>query len=225
MGGRYNATTHHSYTFFYFEITEKGFEGAVDRLSNFFVAPLMLKDSMNRERNAVESEFQNGYNNDRARLDQLYSSMTNSDHPGHTFPWGNLKTLKETIDDDDLYARAHKFHAKHYVANKMFLCLQSKLKLDDLQELAVKYFSGVPYKADIDPPLSANPKFDYLHAFRPDFYKKMFYMKPKSDQIKLVISWILPSVLDKYRCKPQQFIAHILGHEGPGSLCSYLRNK
>jgi nardilysin len=226
MGGRYNATTHYSFTFFYFSVNEEGFHGAIDRLSNFFISPLMLKDSINRERNAVESEFQNRYNDDRARLDQLFvSCMTRPDHPAHTFPWGNLKTLKDSISDDDLYAKVHKFHKKHYVANKMYLCLQSKLKLDELQELAVKYFSDVPFKADIDPPLSENPKFGYLNAFKPEFFEKMYFMKPKSDQIKLVISWILPSNLKKYRCKSQQFIAHIIGHEGPGSLCSYLRNK
>lgn len=185
----------------------------------------MLKDSMNRERNAVESEFQNRINDDSTRVEQLFCSIGTQNHPANIFAWGNLKTLKDNVSDDELYAKAHEFRRKHYVANKMYLCLQSKLSLDELEELAVKYFSDVPCKLDIDPLLSENPEFGYLNAFKPQFHEKVFYVKPKSERIKLILTWCLPPGLDQYRCKPHSFVSHILGYEGPGSFCSYLRKN
>lgn len=217
--------TEHEHTVFYFEITEKGFEGALDRLSNFFISPLMKKDSMNREREAVESEFQNRIDDDTTRLDQLIASLGQSSHPCSTFAWGNLKTLKDNISDDDLYERAHEFRRKHYVGNKMYLCMQSRESLDTLQDLAVKYFSDVPYKADVDAPLSTNPEYSYTKAFKPEFHEKMYFIKPKSNRIKMNLTWLLPSMLKDYREKPQHFVSFVLGFEGPGSLCSYLRKN
>lgn len=213
------------YTAFYFEITEKGLEGALDRLANFFISPLMKKDSMNREREAVESEFQNRINDDGTRVDQLFSSLGTKHHPSSTFGWGNLKTLKENISDDDLYERAHLFRKKHYCANKMTLCIQSRLDLDELQDLAVKYYSDIPFNANVDPPLSENPEYSFTKAFKPEFHEKIYYVCPKSNRIKMTLAWLLPSMIKDYRSKPQHFISFILGYEGPGSLCSYLRKK
>lgn len=35
----------------------------------------------------------------------------------------------------------------------------------------------------------------------------------------------MPSLLDLYKSKPHQYISWIIGHEGKGSLISYLRKK
>jgi nardilysin len=106
----------------------------------------------------------------------------------------------------------------------MYLCLQSKLSLDELQDLALKYFSDIPCNLNAEIPLSKNPEFSYKNAFKKEF-QKAFYVKPKSDLKKVVLNWLLPPMLDKYRCKPHHYISHILGYEGPGSFCSYLRKK
>lgn len=54
-GGSDNAFTECEHTVFYFEIVEKAIAGALDRFSQLFISPLMLRDSMDREREAVES--------------------------------------------------------------------------------------------------------------------------------------------------------------------------
>ena len=41
----------------------------------------------------------------------------------------------------------------------------------------------------------------------------------------LEISFPLEDLADLWRYKPANFLSHFLGHEGPGSLYSYLKNK
>lgn len=43
--------------------------------------------------------------------------------------------------------------------------------------------------------------------------------------MQLEITWTMPSLLDLYKSKPHQYISWIIGHEGKGSLISYLRKK
>ena len=39
------------------------------------------------------------------------------------------------------------------------------------------------------------------------------------------VSFPLPWIASQWRYQPGNFISHFLGHEGPGSLHSYLKNK
>lgn len=41
----------------------------------------------------------------------------------------------------------------------------------------------------------------------------------------LSLKFILPDQLRHYRSKPARVLAHLLGHEGPGSVCAYLRRN
>ena len=57
-GGFDNASTDCETTVFYFEVPRKHFLEGLDRFAQFFIQPLMKPDSMQREREAVDSEFQ-----------------------------------------------------------------------------------------------------------------------------------------------------------------------
>jgi nardilysin len=39
------------------------------------------------------------------------------------------------------------------------------------------------------------------------------------------LAWALPPLTGKYRAKPLHYLAWIIGHEGRGSLLSFLRKK
>lgn len=217
-GGGSNAETDCEYTLFYFDIVEEHLDGALDRFSSLFVSPLMLRDAMEREMQAVESEFKNNINNDTDRLTQLIASK--AEGVAGTFTWGNLKTLKENVDGDTLYKSAHDFRKKYYVGSNMYLCIESAESLDSLQEMIIKYFSEIPsgtkYLRNCD--IFKNP-------FVSDFYEKIFYVKPKSDKLKLYITFVLPSMEKYYKSKPHDYIAYLVQHEGLGSLSAYLKKK
>lgn len=132
-GGFDNADTDFDETSFYFDTREEFLDEALDRFSQFFKAPLMLKEAMTREREAVESEFASKKNGEDVRRGQLLSSIGQTAHPSSIFAWGNLETLKENIDDEALYKKVHEFRKRHYSAHRMYVCLQSNKSLDDLQ--------------------------------------------------------------------------------------------
>ena len=55
-GGR-NANTACNFTNYYFSIKPDKFTDALDRFAQFFTAPLLIEDCIDREINAVDSEF------------------------------------------------------------------------------------------------------------------------------------------------------------------------
>lgn len=91
--------------------------------------------------------------------------------------------------------------------------------------MVVKYFSDIPKASELQPLITEIPEFSYKNAFTSDFYNKMYYMDPKGSSNSLVITWCLPPMIDHYRTSPKTFLDHVLGHDGPGSLDSYLKNK
>lgn len=217
-GGGSNAETECEYTLFYFDIVEDHLQGALDRFSSLFISPLMLREAMSRELEAVESEFQNNINNDSCRIQQLIASKANG--VASTFTWGNLKTLKENVESDKVYDSAHEFRKKFYVANNMCLCIQSVKSLDEIQDIVEKGFSSISSG-------SKNPR-NYKSSscsFKNDFFEKVLYVKPKSDKLKIFLSFLMPSMESHYKTKPHDYLAYIIQHEGVGSLSAYLKKK
>lgn len=53
--GSSNACTDAEYTMFYFDIQRRHFEPALDKFANFFCAPLLNQDCIDRELEAVHS--------------------------------------------------------------------------------------------------------------------------------------------------------------------------
>lgn len=150
----------------------------------------MLRDSICRERDAVESEFQTNINSFSSMQDQLFSSMGQEDHPCSLFTWGNLRTLKNNITDDELYEVLHEFQQRHYSAHRMYFAVQARMSLDELENLTVKYFSSIPSN---NLPADDFSKFNERNAFKAEFYNKVFFVKPKSNMCQLDVTWCLPS--------------------------------
>ncbi|KMQ88920.1 nardilysin isoform x3 [Lasius niger] len=143
-GGYTNAMTDCEHTTFYFDVQEKHLLPALDRFAQFFINPLMKKDAMTREREAVESEFQMFALNDIYRKKQLLSSFARAGHPANKFTCGNLITLRDNVDDEELYAELHKFRKRHYSAHRMKLAIQARLSLNTLEEYVTTCFADVP---------------------------------------------------------------------------------
>ncbi|XP_055843466.1 nardilysin isoform X2 [Episyrphus balteatus] len=221
-GGFDNAHTECEETMFYFECSEEHLNSTIEIFSALFKEPLMKKEAMTRERDAVESEFQNTILDDEARRDQLLASLANPNYPNSIFAWGNLQSLKENIDDEVLYQRTHEFRIKHYSSHRMYLCIQARLPIEELEEMAVKHFKDIPNNNQDGDDFSA---FNYRDAFRPEFYQRVYFVKPVENVNKVELTWCLPALKKAYRCKPDHFLSYMIGYEGKGSLCAYLRNK
>lgn len=217
--GSDNAMTGSEETKYFFKVAEKAFPEALDIFANQFISPLLLKNSMQREREAVDSEFRMAFSSDVVMQDNIYKSMIFENHPASQFECGNLKTLKDDITDDNLHAELLQLHSK-YVGNKMCLAVQSSRSLDDLQDLVVKCFSPLQRGDDNVP---SKPLSSVEEVFKPDFFNKLYFVKPKSSKKSLSLAWALPPVLQFYKCSPVDYIDKIFENEGNGGLESYLK--
>ncbi|KAF2885664.1 hypothetical protein ILUMI_20515 [Ignelater luminosus] len=220
-GGSDNASTDYETTTFYFECFEKHLYQAMDKFAQFFISPLMKRESMTREREAVESEFQMAVPSDDYRKEQLLVSLCEECSPVNSFSWGSLKTLKDNISDDKLYEMLHEFRKRHYSAHRMTLAVQARLPLDMLESYVVNCFSEVPNNSLP----SINFKLYSEKIFNTPQFKRLYYVKPVKDICQVDLTWVMPSLQHMYKSKPHVYVSWLLGHEGKGSLLSYLKKK
>ena len=212
-GGFDNAYTEYEHTLFHFDIIEKHLAGALDRFAQFFISPLMSVASMEREMEVVESEFQSNSMEDEVRVTQIICSLIYETHPASNFIWGNLETLKNGIEKEKLYEKLHDFRKKNYVANQMFLCIQSSIEMNRLERTVTKYFSDIPNEADN---LQASKTLNNSEVFKPDFYEKIFFVKSTTEKCKLLMTFLFPRVGKEI--KFLEYLASLFQQEGPGSL-------
>lgn len=196
-GGFDNAQTDAEETIFFFEVSEEHLDSSMDYFSALLKAPLMLKEAMTRERDSIESEFQQVLNDDEARRDQILATLATEGYPHGTFAWGNLVSLKrDTPDgDDQLYERVHEFCRDHYSAHRMYLCVQARLPIDELESLVIKHFADIPSNGKSGLDISA---YDFRNAFVPDFHKQVYFIKPVQNVCKIDFTWVLPPMLKVY---------------------------
>ena len=212
--GRSNAYTGGDITNYFFQSTHDGFEGALDRFSGFFSEPLFDKKYAAREVNAVNSEFDKNRLQDGWRGNHLINQISEKGHPLRKFGIGN----KETLAGDNR-ARLLAFHKKYYAASNMRLAVLSKLSLDAQEQLARKYFAGIP-----DHPVE-KPFVD------PDYRKplegKYRFLKIKTIKDTRSLSLEFPTIKlhDHLAGKPASVVASVLGYEGKGSLLSKLKKE
>src|SRR5690606_34954637 len=112
-GGGDNAWTENEYTVFYFNILSDYFEKALDRFSQFFIAPLFPNKYLDKERHAVDSEFQLHQKSDIHAIFSVDSVTANPTHPFHRFSIGNLETLKDH-PNKTLEEAVKEFYYSHY---------------------------------------------------------------------------------------------------------------
>lgn len=218
-----NAMTEVEHTIFYFKLNDESLSLALDRFSQFFINPLMQIDCMEREMEAVESEFQNNIYNDAYRMAQIYASMALDGNRVGNFTWGNLKTLKYGVSPESLHKILHDFRRHYYKSNCMKLCIQSGMNLDILQSIVVRYFNEIqPAYGTLVKEPSINP---FLDVFKADFHRKIYYVRSTSKRRKLFMNFLLPSIEKDYRNKSLEYLAFLFNWEGRKSLIAFLKRK
>uniref|UniRef100_A0A8C9WWQ1 Nardilysin b (N-arginine dibasic convertase) n=1 Tax=Scleropages formosus TaxID=113540 RepID=A0A8C9WWQ1_SCLFO len=221
-GGSDNASTDCERTIFQFDVQRKHFREALDRWAQFFICPLMIKDAIDREVEAVDSEYQLAKPSDSHRKEMLFGSLAKATHPMGKFCWGNAQTLKHEPREKNIntYERLREFWKRHYSAHYMTLAVQSKESLDAMEEWVREIFSKIPN--------NGLPKPDFSHLqdpFDTPAFNKLYRVVPVRKVHALTITWALPPQEKYYRVKPLHYISWLIGHEGTGSILSLLRKK
>jgi insulysin len=84
-GGSHNAYTAPENTNYFFDIQADFLEGALDRFAQQFTAPLFNEEYVEREVNAVHSEFSSKIQDDGRRYLSSFKTTLSSDHPFKVF--------------------------------------------------------------------------------------------------------------------------------------------
>jgi secreted Zn-dependent insulinase-like peptidase len=216
-GGSDNAYTAYDHTNYFFDIDKDHLEPALDRFSQFFVAPTFTPKYVSRERQVVHSEYMSKVKSDGRRSFYANKQAMNPDHPYTRFSVGSNETLADR-EGASIRDELIRFYNDHYSANIMTLAVVGKEPLSTLKEWARKKFSGIPNtgktRLESDVPL-----------FTPGKLPARVNIEPIKDRRNLSLNFPVPSVEKHVRSKPTQYISHLLGHEGPGSLLSLLKQK
>jgi insulysin len=230
--GSSNAYTGTTSTNYYFEVAAKKSEdasageasplyGALDRFAQFFIDPLFLSSTLDRELRAVDSENKKNLQSDQWRLPQLEKSLSNPRHPHCHFATGNLEILKTLPEARgiDVRQKFTDFYEKHYSANRMKLVILGREPLDVLEGWAADLFAGVRNKS------LPQMRWEDEVPFRPEDLLTQCFAKPVMDsrQLGLWFPFIDEELL--FDWQPSRYITHLIGHEGPGSIMSYIKSK
>ncbi|MFI4938117.1 MAG: insulinase family protein [Candidatus Berkiellales bacterium] len=215
-GGHHNANTMGEQTNYFFEIQPQGLAQALDRFSDFFIAPLFTRELVARELNAVDSEYHLNQQQDQFALREVEQETSNPLHPFWDFAVGNLHTL--AYDQTKLYAALNTFFKEHYQADKMTLAMVGPQPVEELMHLAKTYFSAIPSH-------HATQK-----ASRPLVFEKAHVgldiaMKTKAEHRELYLSFPIASDLSKERKLAGLLLGSLIGHEGIGGLPHTLKKQ
>jgi insulysin len=227
-GGFDNAYTTFEETNYYFDIGSEFLEESLDRFAQFFISPLFTESATEREMKAVDSEYSKNLQKDSWRYDQFERSKLNPDHPASKLGIGNIQTLKEVPEAKGINIRNEllAFHAKYYSANLMRLVVLGKESLDLLQQwVTEKYGEIANSNRDPEPEVLKTKEGGLIPVLLPSQTKKVFSFVPVGELMEVRMSFALPSLNKYYHKKPEDYLSHLIGHEGEGSILALLKSK
>jgi len=238
-GGYCNAFTDSQFTCYTFDILSEYFAEALDIFANCFISPLLSINSADREVSAIDSEYTIALNHDDNRLQQVLSFSSNEDHVMKKFGWGNKLSLTNAFPSGDAKVEdlLRVFHHNYYRPANMKLVVIGPFSLEYLGDIVSNSFGqwrGPLNEKSMRTVEVTNHRLHSLEEYRSHIskqglpynfnnilYKRVIAVKNHS---WLHLYWQLPPAMQLYRSKPDEYLAHLLGHECSGSLFSCLKS-
>ena len=216
-GGSTNAFTAYDHTNYFYDIDPNFLQPSLDRFAQFFISPLFTETLVERERNAVDSEYYARRTDDFRRTWSARKQVFNPAHPITQFSIGNNETLADK-EEQSVRDALIDFYQNYYSANIMTLAIMGKEPLDQLEQWAIDYFEDIPnhdvspFQADV-PLITGNT------------LPKLLEVKTLKQKYSINLVFNLPEVRSHYKTKPLHYLSNLLGHEGENSLLSDLKSK
>ena len=212
-GGGSNAYTAPDHTNYFFDIQPEYFTEGLDRFAQFFISPLLDKAYVDREKNAVHSEYQMQIKEDGWRGFMVQKVAMNPDHPMSKFSIGTLDTL-----DGDAYSALITFFEGHYSANQMGAVILHNEPITTLMPWVTELLGQGPNRdlpdLNLTTPLTAPGQLPAT----------LRHQTLKSDR-SVSFAFPIPAIDPYYQTKPTGYIGSLIGHEGQGSLHQLLTQK
>ena len=214
-GGRSNAGTGQERTTYYFSVKQEAFEEALDRFGQFFISPTLDPEFVQRERNAVHSEYELKKKEDARRYREVRRKTSNPKHPFYKFSVGNKDTLSDA--KGSIWEDMKTFYETQYSSDRMTLALISPQSLDELSGYAKTIFSTVPKRETQKNPIEP--------ILLPEQLGKMVSLQSLKNERTLVLQFPAPSLQGDFGQPIDSVLLSLLGHEGEGTLAAVLKEK
>lgn len=219
-GGSHNAYTSLENTNYFFDIDAQHLEPALDRFAEFFISPNFDEAYVDRERNAVESEYRLKIKDDGRRQWDVLRELINPQHPLSKFTVGNLETLADSTDNPDGSVRADllAMYDQYYSANLMKLVVLGAEDLQQLESMVREKFSAIEDK-------QTNVEPHGQGFFQAGQLPMQVQISPIKELRELSLMFQLPKMTPHWQLKPAQYLASLVGHEETGSLLNILEEQ
>ena len=213
-GGSQNAYTWLDITNYMFKVNNDAYNEGLDRFSDFFKAPMLYPEYVDKERNAVNAEWSMRREMDFFGQFKLGRALL-GDHPANRFLIGNLETLSDK-ENSKLHQETVEFYQQYYSANIMKVAMLSNRSLDDMEALARQHFASIE-NDNIDNP-EVTDKLDTATVGG----KRIHYV-PNEDVKQLKLEFIIDNNQDEFAVKPNRYVTYLLGSEMPGTPAATLK--
>ena len=218
-GGDTNAGTSVNITNFSFTIKPDKLEGALDRFSQFFIAPLIKPEYVEHEKHAVDSEYHLKIKDEGRRLHAAIQQAYNPASPYSTFLVGSLKSLSDKADEK-VHDALVQFYRTHYSSNLMGLVVLGREKLPRLRTMIQTLFAEVPdHNAT---PYTPRPN-DYMLSSQQ--LPAALGVRPLGTLRHVSLVYPVPAPRNVWKVMPVKYIATLLADASPGSFYDVVHTK
>lgn len=213
-GGTNNAYTSNENTLYYFDIKATELAPALDRFSQFFIAPLFDANYTEREKNAVQSEYAASIQNDGRRTQDALREISSPNHPASQLAVGTL----ETLNVPNMVERLKRFYNTHYVAQNMALSVYGPQSVEQLETLVREQFSPI---RNVSPPETAVTTAQFDAAQLP----LLVEVEPRRELHQLQLQFPIGPTAGQWQSSHFGYLGYVMGDEGAGSLLAVLKAK
>jgi insulysin len=209
-GGSSNAYTSTDHTNYFFDIQPDYFREGFDRFAQFFISPSFDPTYVDREKNAVDSEYKLRIKEDSWRGFMAFKVTVNPEHPFGKFNIGTLESLDETV-----HGALLEFFEQEYSANQMALVVLDNQSLDEMQSWITPIVREIRNN-NVDPFTVDVP------LFKKGQLPGILTHQTLQQNYTVSFNFPVPQLDQHYLKKPGDYLSNLLGHEGEGSLHSAL---
>lgn len=221
--GNFNAFTANQTTNYYFTVSNSGLEGALERFTEFFVAPSFSPGSVAREVQMVHSEDERNHTVDYWRIDEIVRSLYNPKHPRSRYGNGNETTLWNEPRERgvDLRKGLLDFYGKHYLAGGACMAVHSSRDPEEVMSIIAEPLSRM---AVGEPPAHSflGPK---EHFFPDGAARSWINVRTIEKYRTLRFLWPVRLSSALWRAVPSAYISHVLAHECDTSVLGVLKRR
>lgn len=210
--GMTNAFTAYDQTNYELSIPTPYFPEGLDRIAQFFIAPMFDPKYIDKELNQIQHEYEKNTQSFDFTAQYLSQMVYRDDHPIRWVFQGNRETLghvpRQVMVD---------FYNRYYSANNIVATLVSPMPLADLKKLGVQVFSQLPNRkvALTQAPPVVNFRKEKASLFKVQTPQKAYRLALEFN--------MLPQDSDAWMTKNLSLLSGWIGDESPGSLAASLK--